>query len=172
MVIDSKYTKTFRSNDLTRQKYDELYSFAVMFRDHKNIVSEYVSTNLEHYLEYSKLDFLKEMRSRYKDVIPSSFDVQLYTQVYDCYQNKFDAIRKRLDFEVVRFVGFELYKRDTKKNKKGDLKKVVVSRAKTLLSNCLTYLVRYGNENTLDYISKQLESCDDKKHKFYENIIR
>ena len=173
MVIDSKYIKTFRSNDLTRQKYGELYSFAVMLRDHKNLVSEYVNTNLEHYLEYSKLDFLKEMRSRYKDVIPSSFDAQLYTQIYDCYQNKFDAIRKRLDFESVQFVGFELYKRDTKKNKKGDLKKVVVSRTKTPLSNCLTYLVRYGNESTLDYISKQLKICDDdKKRKFYENIIR
>ena len=157
---------------MTRQKYGELYSFAVMLRDHKNIVSEYVSTNLEHYLEYSKLEFLKEMRSRYKDVIPSSFDAQLYTQLYDCYQNKFDAIRKRLDFEVVRFVGFELYKRDTKKNKKGDLKKVVTEKSKTPLSICLTYLARYGNENTLGYISEQLESCDDKKRKFYENIIR
>ena len=172
MVIDSKYTKTFRSNGLTRQKYDELYSFAMMLRDHKNLVSEYTNTNLEHYLEYSKLNFLKEMRARYKDVIPSSFDAQLYTQVYDCYQNKFDAIRKRLEFEVVRFKGFEFYKRDTKKNKKGDLKKVVVSRTKTPLSNCLTYLVRYGNENTLEYVSKQMETCDDKKRKFYENIIR
>lgn len=172
MVIDSKYTKTFKSNDLTRQKYDELVGFAVMLREHKNLVSEYVNSNLEKYLEYSKLDFLKEMRARYKDVVPSSFDVQLYTQVFNCYQNKFDAIRKHFDFEVVRFVGFEFYKRDTKKNKKGDLKKVVTEKSKTSLSICLTYLARYGNENTLDYINKQSETCDDKKREFYNNIIR
>ena len=172
MVIDSKYTKTFKSNDLTRQKYDELHSFAVMLRDHKNLVSEYVNSNLEKYLECSKLDFLKEMRAMYKDAIPSSFDVQLYTQVFNCYQNKFEAIRKHLDFEVVRFVGFEFYKRDTKKNKKGDLKKVVTEKSKSSLSICLTYLARYGNNNTLDYISKQLETCDDKKRDFYNNIIR
>ena len=172
MVIDSKYTKTFKSNGLTRQKYDELYSFASMLRDHKNIVSEYVNANLEHYLEYTKLDFLKEMRARYKDVIPSSFDAQLYTQVYNCYQNKFDAIQRHLEFEVVRFIGFDFYKRDTKNNKKGDLKKVVVSRTKTPLSNCLTYLARYGNESTLDYINNQLPTCDEKKRKFYENILR
>lgn len=172
MVIDSKYTKTFKSNDLTRQKYDELYAFALMLRDHKNLVSEYVSSNLEKYLDYSKLDFLKEMRARYKDTIPSSFDVQLYTQVFNCYQNKFDAIRKHLDFEVVRFVGFEFYKRDTKKNKKGDLKRVLTEKSKTPLSICLTYLARYGNENTLEYITKQLETCDDKKREFYNNIIR
>ena len=105
MVIDSKYTKIFKSNGMTRQKYDELVGFAIMLRDHKNLVSEYVNSNLEHYLEYSKLDFLKEMRARYKDVVSSSFDVQLYIQVFNCYQNKFEAIRKHLDFEVVRFVG-------------------------------------------------------------------
>ena len=172
MVIDSKYTKTLKSNDLTRQKYDELYVFAVTLRDHKNKVSEHVNANLEHYLEYSKLDFLKEMRAIYKYAIPSSFDVQLYTQVFNCYQNKFDAIRKHLDFEVVRFVGFEFYKRDTKKNKKGDFKKVLTEKSKASLSICLTYLARYGNENTLDYITKQLETCDEKKRDFYNNIIR
>ena len=172
MVIDSKYTKTFKSNDLTRQKYDELHSFAIMLRDHKNLVSEYVNSNLEKYLDYSKFEFLKEMRTRYKDIIPSSFDGQLYTQVFNCYQNKFDTIRKHLDFEIVRFVGFEFYKRDTKKNKKGDLKKVVTERNKTPLSICLSYLARYGNDNTLDYIGKQLETCDDKKSEFYNNIIR
>lgn len=172
MVIDSKYTKTFKSNGLTHQKYDELLSFASMLRDHKNTISEYVNANLEHYLEYSKLDFIKEMRARYKDVVPSSFDAQLYTQVYNCYQNKFDAIQKHLEFEVIRFIGFDFYKRDTKNNKKGDLKKVVVSRTKTPLSNCLTYLTRYGNEGTLEYINSQLPTCDEKKRKFYENIIR
>lgn len=172
MVIDSKYTKIFKSNGLTRQKYDDLHSFAVMLRDHKNLVSEYVNSNLEKYLDYSKLDFLKEMRAMYKDVIPSSFDVQLYAQVFNCYQNKFEAIRKHLDFEVIRFVGFEFYKRDTKKNKKGDLKKVVTEKIKTPLSICLTYLARYGNDNTLEYIIKQLETCDDKKRDFYNNIIR
>ena len=39
MVIDSKYTKTFKSIGLTRQKYGELHSFAVTLRDHKNLVS-------------------------------------------------------------------------------------------------------------------------------------
>ena len=172
MVIDSKYTKIFTSDMLTCQKYDELYAFAVMLRDHKNLVSGYVNSNLEKFLEHSKFDFLTEMRARYKDVIPSSFDVQLYTQVFDCYQNKFEAIRKRLDFEVVRFEGFEFYKRDTKKNKKGDLKRVITARSKTPLSICLTYLVRYGNKDTADYISEQLETCDGKKREFYNNIIR
>jgi transposase len=157
---------------MTRQKYNELYDFAVLIRNHKNIVSEYVNQNLLHFLEYSKFMFLKEMREHFKGCVPSSFDVQLYTQIFDCYQNKFDAIQKRLKFEQITYKGCELYKRVTKKHNKGDFKKVITERKQTPLSICLTYLVRYGNDNTVDYISNQLPNCDKKKQEFYNNILR
>ena len=146
MIIQSKYTNIFHSNGLTRQKYDELYNFAVLIRNHKNTVSQYVNDNLLHFLEYNKFQFIKEMREHFKDAIPSSFDKQLYTEVFICYQNKFDTIQKRLKFETVTFKGFEFYKRDTKKHKKGELKKVIIDKKQTPLSNCLTYLARNGKE--------------------------
>ena len=93
------------------------------------------------------------MIERFKDVIPSSFYTQLYTQVFICYQNKFDAIQRKLVFEVATFKGFEFYKRNTKKHKKGDLKKVIVDKKQTHLTNCLTYLARYGNESIIYYIN-------------------
>ena len=172
MIIQSKYTKIFNSKDLTRQKYDELYNFAVLIRNHKNTVSQYVNDNLLHFLEYNKFKFLKVMRASFKDVIPSSFDAQLYTQVFTCYHNKFDAIQRKLVFEVVTFKGFEFYKRDTKKHKKGDLKKVIHEKKQTPLSNCLTYLARYGNENTLQYINSNIRKCDKNKRGFYNNILK
>ena len=172
MIIQSKYTKIFNSKDLTRQKYDELHDFAVLIRSHKNTVSQYVNGNLLHFLEYNKFQFLKEIREHFKGVIPSSFDAQLYTQVFTCYQNKFDAIQHKLVFEVVTFKGFEFYKRDTKKHKKGDLKKVVIDKRQTPLSICLTYLARYGTENTLQYINSNISNCDEKKRAFYNNILR
>lgn len=172
MIIQSKYTKIFNSKDLTRQKYDELHNFAVLIQRHKNTVSQYVNDNLLHFLEYNKFQFLKEIRERFKGVIPSSFDAQLYTQVFTCYQNKFDAIQHKLVFEVVTFKGFEFYKRDTKKHKKSDLKKVVIDKRQTPLSICLTYLARYGNENTINYISSNINKCNEKKREFYNNILR
>lgn len=45
------------------------------------------------------------MRAHFKDVIPSSFDVQPYTQVFTCYQNKFDVIQRKLVFDAVTFKG-------------------------------------------------------------------
>ena len=64
MIIQSKYTKTFHSKDLTRQKYDELYDFAVLIRSHKNTVSQYVNDNLLHFLEYNKLLNLRNLNVR------------------------------------------------------------------------------------------------------------
>ena len=172
MLIQSKYTKIFHSKDLTRQKYDELYNFAVLIRNHKNTVSQYVNDNLLHFLDYTKFQFLKEMRLRFKNVIPSSFYLELYTQVFTCYQNKFEAIKHKLTFDVVSFNGFEFYKRGTKNHKKGDFKRVLNDKKKTPLSICLTYLARYGTKNTIDYIKNHIGKCDEEKRGFYNNILR
>ena len=172
MEIASKYTKVFVSDDLTRQKYGELYDLAVSIREQKNTISKEIVSDLLKYLEYNPLTFVTEMRAKYKGIINSNFDKQLYQEVMDAYQNKFDAIVKKIAFSKVEFKGFEFYKRNCKGHTKGDLKHVITKRSSTPLSICLTYLARYGNENTLDYITKQLGTCDDKKRDFYNNIIR
>ena len=172
MIIQGKYTKIFNSKDITRLKYNELYAFAVLIRNHKNTVSQYVNGNLLHFLEYNKFRFLTEMRLLYKGILTSSFDTQLYTQILTCYQNKFDAIQRNLKFEVSVFKWLDFYKRGTKKHKKGDLKKVILEKKQTPLSNCLTYLARYGNENTISYINSNISNCDEKKREFYNNILR
>ena len=172
MIIQSKYTKTFHSQDITRLKYDTLYKFAVLIRNHKNKVSQHVNDHLLHYLDCRKFQFLKEIREYFKGIISSSFDTQVYTHVFTCYQNKFKAIQKKLNFEVCEFNGFEFYKRDTKIHKKGELKRVIVKKKQTPLSNCLTYLARYGNENIIYYIKANIDKCDDNKRVFYNNILR
>jgi transposase len=171
MIIDSKYTKAFKSNNLTHLKYDELLGLARLVREHRNAVSAHVNQHLLQYLDYSKFQFLKEMRAMFNGSISSSFDAQLYTDVYTAYQNKFTAIQQKLKFETVTFQGFELYKRDNKKHKKGDLKRVVNEHKATPLSTCLTYLVRYGNEDTVSYIATKLTEVDENKRRFYENIL-
>ena len=172
MIIQSKYTKMFHSKDLTRQKYDELYNFAVLIKNHKNIVSRYVNENLLHYLDCTKFQFVKKMRTKFKGTVTSSFYWEIYTQVFTCYENKFNTIQRRLVFDVPTFKGFEYYKRGTKKHKKGDLKRVLIEKKHTPLSSCLTYLARYGNENTIDYINNNIISCNDNKRDFYNNILR
>lgn len=74
MITQSHYTKEFKSNDLTHLKYNELKAFAEALRDHRNSVSKYVNSNLMFFLDMPKFTFIKEMRARFKDIVPSSFD--------------------------------------------------------------------------------------------------
>lgn len=170
MKTQSKYTKSFVSDLLTREKYNELYNHAVYLRGFKNKLSLYVNGDVFTYLEMTKFEFLKHMRSNFEKV-NSNFDSHAITVVYNAYENKFEAIKKRLDFEVKTFQGFEFYKRDTKKKKKGELKKVVFIKKKTPLTIALTYLARYGNEGTVEYIKSQLNIVDVKKQEFYKTIL-
>lgn len=122
MQINSKYNKSFISNSLTKSKYNELHDFAVLIKEHKNFISKEVNSNLLFYLELNFFDFLKVMRSKYKGVIPSNFDKQLYEDVFTSYQNKFNNLTKSIRFEKITSVGFECYKRDSKNNKKRRIK--------------------------------------------------
>ena len=178
MIVNSKYAKIFNSDMLTRSKYDELYAVAIKLRDFKNEVSQLVNSDLLHYLDYSALSFVTEMRKAFPDRISSCFDKQVYTQVFTNYQNKFDAILRKIKFQKITFKGFELYKRNSKNHKKGDLKNILFDRKQTDLTVCLSYLARYGNQNTLEYLQRkvnELNNFTDKKEikqkQFYMNII-
>lgn len=171
MITQSHYTKEFKSNDLTHLKYNELKSFAEALRDHRNTVSKYVNSNLMFFLDMSKFTFIKEMRARFKDIVPSSFDTQLYSLVYTAYANKFEAVAKRLRFEKITYEGCEFYKRNTKKNRNGDFKRVVVTKEATGLSRTLTWLARYGSAGSVEYMKSVLSSCDGKKRAFYEMML-
>lgn len=173
MIVESKYTKSFISDMLSDSKYKELRDFAILLNNHKNTVSKEVCSDLSFYMEMNMFDFLKYMRNKYKGIINSNFDKQLYQGVFVSYENKFNSIQKNIIFEKVSFKGFEFYKRDTKNKRKGDFKKVIIKKKKTSLSSVLTYLARYGNKNTVEYISNQLKKNDltIDKINYYQNIL-
>jgi transposase len=156
MFIDSKYTKSFHSKDLTETKYSELFKLATTINNHKNEVSLIVSNNLPYFLELTKFDFMKYFRSLFPDTLSSNFDAQTYIDVFTSYQNKFEAIQKKLVFNLSKPNEVQYYLKNTKWNKKGDSKKLTYTKYKTRLTSILSYLARYGNEKTLDYINNQL----------------
>ena len=178
MIIYSKYAKTFHSDMLTRSKYGELYATAVSLRDFRNEISKLVNNNLLYYLDFSKLDFIKEMRKVFPNKVSSCFDAQQYIQVHKDYQNKFNAILKNIEFKRIDFKGFELYKRNSKNHKKGDIKSIITETLQTNLTVCLSYLARYGKESILEYLKQRIEeishSMDKKEIKcreLYQNIL-
>ena len=174
MTVDSKYTKVFTSDSLTDLKYNELHAYAVYLREWRNRVSKEVNDNLLKYMEMSPLNFVTHMRSLHDGELNSNFDKHLYRLVIDCYRNKFDNVKHKMEFSIREFKGFEHFKRDCKNGRKGQLKNINYRERKTPLSNCLTYLVRYGFDGTAEYIRTQIAggSVDEKKRNYYQNILR
>ena len=157
MLVSSKYAKIFSSDMLTRRKYDELYRLAIKLRDFRNEISQHVNEDLLHYLKLSRFDFINDLHKKFSDRISSCFYNQAYTQVYKDYQNKFNAILRRIEFKRIELIGFELYKRNSAKHQKGELKRVLFDRKSTKLTICLSYLARYGKENTIEYLKQQVD---------------
>ena len=172
MEINSRYSKSFYSDRLSNTKYHEIYSFALSLNTIKNEISTKVNKDLFKFLEMSKFDFQKYLLPEYKSKVNSNFVKQLLDDVYTSYQNKFENINKRLKFETIYDYQILLYKRKTKEYDVGDFKGISKKYKSTPLSLTLTYLVRYGNENTLEYLLDKFINEEDKnKEKFYGNIL-
>lgn len=172
MEINSRYSKSFYSDRLSNTKYNEIYSFALYLNTIKNEISTKVNKNLFQFLEMSKFDFFNYFTNEYKDKINSNFLYKLLDDIYTSYQNKFENINKRLKFETIYDYQILLYKRKTKDHDIGDFKGISKKYKSTPLSLTLTYLIRYGNENTLKYLlGKFVKEEDKNKEKFYGNIL-
>ena len=116
---------SFYSDRLTDRKYGLLFKRAISLRDVRNELSLLVNSDLMKYLSMSKIDFQKAMLPLIKDRIHSNFTKQVCDDVFNCYQNRFSAIQKRMMFEKVKSLEMTFYKRNTKDKKKGDPKGII-----------------------------------------------
>lgn len=162
------------SDNLSNTKYDELYNFATYLIEFKNLISKEVADSLDFFIGMDKYTFQTYMVKQHPNALSSNFYKQLYTDVIVHYNNRLEQLEKGITFYNIEYKGIDLYKRDTKNNKKGDFKKVIIKKTQTDLSTVLTYLARYGNENTMLYIENQLLSNDltNSKREYYETIVR
>ena len=172
MKIQSRYSKSFYSDRLSDTKYHEIYVFAVYLNKIKNEISQEVNSNLLFYLDMSKFDFQKYLLPKIKDKISSNFVKQFSDDIYTAYQNKFEGINRRIKFEQIYDYKFTYYKKNTKNHNKGDFKGISKKTKSTELTTTLTYLARYGNENTLsNLLEKFVKETDEKKEKFYATVL-
>lgn len=163
---------SFYSDRLTERKHGLLETQAISLRDVRNELSIRVNSDLMKYLSMSKIDFQKAMLPLIKDRIHSNFTKQVCDDVFNHYQNRFAAIQKRMMFEKVKSLEMTFYKRNTKNNKKGDRKGIIRKTESTDLTKTLSFLARYGNESTVEYVSTALmNETIESKRKFYAHIL-
>ena len=158
MKVESKTSKEFQSVGLTHTKRGVLNAHADYLLEQKNFLSEFIFTHVEWFLSFKNVyEFIKACRLLFKGKIPSSFDKQLYEDVYNAYENKINRFIKNSKSQVQKSWKPKYYKQDDLKHgkfKKGDLKSIVVKYKSTILCKTVDYLVRYGNEGTIEYINR------------------
>lgn len=172
MKISSEYSMSFYSDRLTERKHGLLKKQAESLRDVRNELALLVNSDLMKYMSMSKIDFQKAMLPLIKDRVHSNFTKQVCDDVFNHYQNRFSAIQKRMMFERVKSLEMTFYKRNTKKNQKGDQKGIIKKTESTPLTKVLSYLARYGNDGTVDYLTNALFiEYNESKRKFYAQAL-
>jgi transposase len=172
MKVSSEYSMSFYSDRLTDRKHCLLSKQAELLRDVRNELSVLINSDLMKYLSMSKIDFQKSMLPLIKDIINSNFTKQVCDDVFNHYQNRFSAIQKHMMFEKVKSLEMTFYKRNTKNNKKGDRKGIIRKTESTDLTKVMSYLARYGNDNTISYLEKSIINEEfDSKRKFYAQAL-
>jgi transposase len=166
---------SFYSKDLNTKKFDLFVKKAEAIRDYKNALSLEVSSKLLYYAEMSKFDFIKLFGTQTNWLNPSSSlrgnEIQkAVTDVFNAYQNKITCVKQKMIFIIQKSVEVEYYKRNTKNNKKGDVISFEIKTKSTPLTKSLSFLARYGAEDTLEYVNKRLEDKEDDKKAFYKTL--
>lgn len=124
MKINSIYSRSFYSYELSDTKYHEIYDFACYLNGIKNELSIEVNKNLLYFHNMTKYEFQQSILPLVRDRIKSNFYFHMADDVFVAYQNKFNAIKKKLNFKMVQDYHFVYYKRNSKNHSIGELKEI------------------------------------------------
>jgi transposase len=173
MKKQGQYSVSFYSDRLSETKYHELKAFILLAITTKNKLSEEFNKDVLENLKLSKFDYQKVSLNKTKEIFTSHFTKQISDDIYVLYKNKYDYIKSKMEFKVIRNIEYVHYQRDTQKNRKGDIKEINHKRETTRLSETLTYLCKYGDENILIWLPPKMQAPDIKpaKLKYYKKIV-
>src|SRR5574344_1274304 len=100
MIKESKYTKSFVSNDIDLFKYNKIKDIATDLLMYKNEISSFVHDNILFYMKMSKFDFITYFTNYYKNEdIKAPFKQELFMDVYTMYRNRQDVILNDVKFK-------------------------------------------------------------------------
>lgn len=175
--IDGMYSKSFFLSHVNDVKVKKLLDKANAIRDFKNYVSKTIFDDAFHYLDNGKFSAMIEFKSNIK-YLNGQDEQNAVQDVYDTYANKFDTLNQKIQFSVIN-VKPTYYKKNGKLLEngkyafyKGQFKSFSAKKSKTPLCFVLTFLARYGSDNTPAYIKSKLkEETNDDKILFYNSIL-
>jgi transposase len=175
MLQESTYSISFYSTDLNSIKYNHLHDKAVKIRNFKNELSQIICDNPIKFQNISKFDFQIQFNTQIDGLVGREIQPAL-TDVYTAYQNKFQELNKKIIFKIQsKPLSFKYYKITTKKHNKGDIKIFHISLKSSPLTKVISYLAKYYNETTVNYLIKEIDNVNTIKSleqiEFYKSIL-
>lgn len=168
---ESQFSVSFYPILLSDTKRAEIIHRAEEIRAVRNDISEVFFSDMLSFQDISKFDAFNLFNSTFNTRLSSHYLKKAIEDVWRAYQLRFDAIRKKIEFTKVEELVPSLYKINTHGHKKGELKSIEVHTKKTELTKVLTWLARYGKEETVYWLESVIPTAVESKQKFYRTIL-
>ena len=169
--MEAQFAVSFYPVLLSNTKKLEILRRAEEIRAVRNEISELFFQHMLEFQDMSRFEAFNYFNPMFKDKLSSHYLPKAITDVWQAYQNRFDAIRRHIEFEKIVEIVRTFYKRNTKDHKKGDLKSIEKHTKRTKLTKTLTWLARYGNTESVAWLEKKLPEADKSKKKFYQMLL-
>ena len=168
---ESQFSASFHPILLSDTKRAEIIHRAEEIRAVRNDISEVFFSDMLGFQDMSKFEAFNFFNPTFNTRLSSHYLKKAIEDVWRAYQLRFDAIRKKIEFVQVEELVPSFYKINVKGHKKGELKSVEVHTKKTELTKVLTWLARYGKDETLYWLESVIPTVVESKRKFYRTIL-
>lgn len=168
---ESQFSAAFYPILLSDTKRAEIIHRAEEIRAVRNDISEVFFSDMLGFQDMSKFEAFNFFNPTFNTRLSSHYLKKAIEDVWRAYQYRYDAIRKKIEFELVNELVPSFYKINAKGHKKGDLKSVEVHTKKTELTKVLTWLARYGKDETVYWLESVIPTAQESKQKFYRIIL-
>ena len=168
---ESQFSVSFYPILLSDTKRAEIIHRAEEIRAVRNEISEVFFSDMLSFQDMSKFEAFNFFNPTFNTRLSSHYLKKAIEDVWRAYQLRFDAIRRKIEFVKVDELVPSFYKINVKGHEKGDLKSVEVRTKKTELTKVLTWLARYGKDETVYWLESVIPTVDATKQKFYRTIL-
>ena len=168
---ESQFSAAFYPIQLSDTKRAEIIHRAEEIRAVRNDISEVFFSDMLGLQDMSKFEAFNFFNPTFSTRLSSHYLKKAIEDVWRAYQLRFDAIRKKIEFAKVEQLVPSFYKINSHGHRKGDLKSIEVHAKKTELTKVLTWLARYGKEETVYWLESVIPTAPEPKQKFYRAIL-
>ena len=169
--FESQFSAAFYPMFLSDTKRAEIIHRAEEIRAVRNDISEVFFSDMLSFQDMSKFEAFNFFNPTFNTRLSSHYLKKAIEDVWRAYQLRFDAIRKKIEFVKIDELVPSFYNINVKGHKKGDLKSIEVHTKKTELTKVLTWLARYGKDESVYWLESVIHTVQESKQKFYRTIL-